>query len=576
MRRLFLLALTFGAGCNGAAGPPVVHLAVDANRDGTVDPSPNSPDVTAHATWSTTSGAIFMANVDDDDADMKVDATDTVVNGANDEADLARVKLAAWPGATATATATLTVDSTSAPFVHLFRHNADGTWALWDGTGTLAKADLQAGGEFGIESTDFANPMWNGLVTLTYTVSDGAKMLGSDAAQLKVAPLLLQSNLGVAETAYATQFTGDADSTSFINDLQAAADGAQVPLTIINGDPPYDDQWTQDLFEVGWAGMPAQGGLHSMYVVIRTPETDRPAADYTQNFMLGPDFGWVWKHSQPYNPPGDSESLDSFGNLDSIPPYMNGASNYPFGRVLIGSTAQRHMDDALRDFLNAQSVQGPNFYIDTTWLYVGHVDEVLSFAQAQTPRGFKLMLASPSRARQLLTDLVTQNAANGDLKLFSGLQTYDAQGNNLVSAEITVNALLADPDLMTANQVSQTKIDAIRTALQTEIGLADDEIVDVPVLFFDVGGGSYLAYSPGIVNQFNMNGHVAPPKAHSLTIGSDDLYQKDFETSVASMGLNVNWTEDWYDYHIQEGEVHCGSNVTRKVPANPAWWEVQR
>jgi protein-arginine deiminase len=574
MRRLFLVALLAGAGCNGSgSGAPIIHLAVDADRNGTVDVALTSKDVTAHSTFDATTGAVFLANVDDDDGDKKVDATDSVVNGPDDEADLARIRVVAWPKAPKAATATVAIDMASSAFVHLFRHNADGSWTAWDpASATLTGADLAAGVEFGIEATDFANPMWSGQTTISYAVTNGTKMLGSDAAVLQVAPLLLQSNLGIPDTAYATSFAGDPDSDAFMADLQAAADAAMVPLTQIDGSPPYDDQWTQDLFEVGWTGMPG----HTMYVVIRTPETDRPAADYTQNFLLGKDFGWVWKHSDPYAPPGDSESLDSFGNLDAIPPYKNGGSNYPFGRVLIGSTPQRHMDDALRDFLNAQKVQGPNFYIDTTWLYVGHVDEVLSFAQASTPRGFKLLLASPSRARQLLTDLVAKDAANGNLMMFAGQQTYDASGANLIPAQLTVNALLADPKLMTANQTAQTKIDAIRAALKTEIGLADDEIVDLPVFFEDVGGGAYLAYSPGIVNQFNIGGRVAPPKAHSVTVANADLFQSDFETAATALGLKVSWTEDWNLYHINEGEVHCGSNVTRKVPMNANWWEVQR
>src|SRR5262249_15118264 len=151
-----------------------------------------------------------------------------------------------------------------------------------------------------------------------------------------------------------------------------------------------------------------------------------------------------------------------------------------------------------RDFLDAQAVQGPAFAIDTSWLMVGHVDEVLSFVKAPTARGWKLLLASPARAKKLLDDVVAQNAANGSVLVFAGQSWLDDQGK-AVPAQVTINALLADSARMAASQVAQTKIDAIRVALQQEIGLADDEIVDVPVLFegFDVGGGliNYVAYT---------------------------------------------------------------------------------
>src|SRR5258706_901873 len=425
MRRLFVLSALM-LGCGAAVEAPVIRLAVDADRDGVVHTEPGAPDVVHRGEWSAQFGAVFLANVDDDDSAGQVDAADQTVNGDADALDLARVLIAPWPGAPAGTTATVTPDATAAGFVRLFRHAADGSWSAWDpAAAQLADVDLRAGVELGVEASDLANRAWDGSLGLHYAVAaaDG-KPLGADDVRLQVAPLLLQSNLGDVDRAYVTAFAGDPDSIPFVGDVDSDAKGVSVPLVTVDGNA-YPDQWTQDLFEVGWTGMPAVGGVHPMYVVIRTPPPDRTAADYTQEVMLAPDFGWVWKRSQPYNRNGDEGSLDSFGDLDAIPPY--GA--YPFGRVLIGSTPSRHMDDALRDFLNAQQVQGPNFYVDTTWLFVGHVDEILSFVKANTPRGGKLVMASPAPARKILQDLVALDAANGNVKLFADVQQYDAQGN---------------------------------------------------------------------------------------------------------------------------------------------------
>lgn len=47
----------------------------------------------------------------------------------------------------------------------------------------------------------------------------------------------------------------------------------------------------------------------------------------------------------------------------------------------VGSTENHEMNQAVQDFLSAQQVQAPvRLYSD--WLYVGHVDEFLSFVPA--------------------------------------------------------------------------------------------------------------------------------------------------------------------------------------------------
>src|SRR5579871_2562274 len=130
--RKSLLVLALCAGCTGAGSAPVFLLAVDSDRDGKVSLDPKSADVQHRNEWSTKFGAIFLANVDDDDKKGKIDASDTIVNGAMDELDLARVWVVPWKRAPSDVTATVAPDAATAPNVHLFRHNTDGTWTLWD------------------------------------------------------------------------------------------------------------------------------------------------------------------------------------------------------------------------------------------------------------------------------------------------------------------------------------------------------------------------------------------------------------------------------------------------------------
>src|SRR5690348_207201 len=71
--------------------PPFVHMSVDSNRDGVVQMT--DADRAHRAEWSTTFGASFLANLDDDDTDGAIDANDMTVNGEGDEADLARINI---------------------------------------------------------------------------------------------------------------------------------------------------------------------------------------------------------------------------------------------------------------------------------------------------------------------------------------------------------------------------------------------------------------------------------------------------------------------------------------------------
>lgn len=38
-------------------------------------------------------------------------------------------------------------------------------------------------------------------------------------------------------------------------------------------------------------------------------------------------------------------------------------------------------------------------------------------------------------------------------------------------------------------------------------------------------------------------------------------------------GIAVTYIDDWFIYHINDGEVHCGSNEMRAIASHPLWWE---
>jgi protein-arginine deiminase len=562
---------------------PAVRLLVDTDRDGTIEDT--ADDFANHAAWDTRRGAVLLANVDDDDGDHAVDATDETVNGTMDEADLARVRIAPWRMVPTGAQASLSLDMASADKVTLFRH-AGTTWTRFDPAMTMLTAnDLHEGVEFGIEAKDFPSTGWNGQVEISLTVTGaGGAALGNDRVVMRTAPWVINNSLDPTVRIFGPQAEGVSAVQVFTDDLVTIAEEDQMPLTLVNTlrREYYPDRtigpdvWLQDVMEFGWTAMPAPGGMHAMNVVLRSPNPDRPLARYSEVELLGPDLGYVLKRAtRTQNGRAHDPSLDSFGDLEILPPYRNGDENFPLGRVLHGSVETRHSDVALRAFLEAQGVQGPPLYLDTSWLHVGHVDEFLSFVPANTPRGWKLLVASPRLARQILQESVARDPANGRRIMFQGKFFFTAMGRP-IAAQRTVNDILADATLMALNQSVQARITTEFETVRMTTGLTDDEIVEIPFLFQGMERGTAGAYMPGTINLLFYNRTAVVARPYGPLTGDNDLIEDDMIARLLPFGVNVRFAEQWDILHAAGGEVHCGSNAIRQFPTRTRWWEVAR
>jgi protein-arginine deiminase len=596
---LSLASLFLGAGCGqpndqadaaDADTGPIVGLVVDSNRDGTLDPA---TDREHRAEWSNTFGAMLLANLDDDDGNHMVDAVDDAVNGDADARDLAPVAVQAWARAPEGVTGRVAVDMASATRVRLFVRGtgAAGGWTRFDPANTTLTAEqIRAGVEFGIESKEFPGAEWNGRVELTLTVSagDGAE-IGTDRATMRVAPFILSNHMDAGERVYAAAAAGYRPSTLFHGDLSAALETDMMPYHQIDAlDPEYiggdrmgPDVWTQDVFDFGWTAIPGRNGMvQGMRVVLRSPTADRAATRVSEREILGPDVGYIWYHTVPQiTRAGFDPSLDSFGNLESTPPYRRAdGTNYPFGRVLIGRNNGRFGDPALLAFLNAQVAQGQVINPDTGFLLVGHVDEIMSFVPTtRSTRGWKFLVASPRLARTMLQEMVTRSAANADALMFRGMNFYVQDGGPndgmAIPAQRTIGSILADAPLMAVNQRVQTGIDRIRMRLQTEMEFTDADVIEIPILFQEAFNGLNVAYMPGTVNLLSYGTTMVIPRPHGPTIDGVDAFEQDLQTRVAApLGLTIHFTEEWDLLHAADGEVHCGTNTLRRIPAT-RWWE---
>ena len=79
----------------------------------------------------------------------------------------------------------------------------------------------------------------------------------------------------------------------------------------------------------------------------------------------------------------EMDSLNSFGNTETVPPFEKDGISYPFGRVIRGSVKSWFPDPTFAKMIHSQGQQ-PEILVDTSWLLVGHIDETISFVKAPT------------------------------------------------------------------------------------------------------------------------------------------------------------------------------------------------
>lgn len=579
-------------------GTPPIDLRADVNRNGVVDLDAANED-DAETTWDSTHGAIFFANLDDDSARCKGtdsagrplpdatlpdcnDATDEVINGDDDLADLSSLVIKAWPEAPAGTVARLLLDPTPAAKVRLFRGNTTAATPLNPDL-PLALADLTNGVTILLEGKDIVRNMgtWDGFVdvTLQVTVPENKYWKPgtyTDTVRLRVAPVLTFHHLQPVETAYASAVPRDADSVKFLADVRTALMAASPNMTLVTANT--QDQWAQDFFETGYATMPgANGAQRVMRVFFRSANIENP---FDRNFPMrdagrivftrfrGKDVAGI--QQVDLRSPEDSQSLNSFGNFETIPPYANGGKHWPLGRVIRGSITGFAPDQSFVSMTEAQRYQEPSVNVDTSWLLVGHIDETMSFLKASTPRGWILLVNDARLAKSMLEAEVARG--NGATPMFVGMNWMDDQGNEQ-PARTTISALLAKTDIMMASAEAAVKVDEQLAIFKRETGITDAEIIKVPFLHEDVQGTS-LAHMPGTVNMFVLDDKtVAVPNPHGPIIDGKDLFQKQLEDALAPYGYTVKWVENWNLYHRLAGEVHCGTNAMRAIPSTK-WWEV--
>ncbi len=584
----------------------LLDLDADSDRDGEL-----ARDDAEDAVEDVAPGAVGAANVDDDNADGAVDCEEELCAEEDDHAEVSLHDQAlAQIGDGESVVLSLEGDGLAVW--------ADDEWVLGlDEEGEAVTSwtipDPEAGApDLWVEGVDFA---MDGTLAVSIVDGDGAE-LDRDEVAVSTAPFMMFNHLDAAEHLWVLD---DGSWNVLFRDGLKAAIGEEN-ITEIDGATYGHDVWLQDEIEFGYQQM-AYGAMPLVLDSIR----NRPLDAFPEAELLGPDFGHLVRGQGPAN------SLDSFGNLECTPPITVGGVEYPFGRIYYGGkpgTVQ--MTAPLREFLDAQGVQSP-VEIDSTWLLVSHVDEFMVWVpDASSDKGFKLLVVDWEVTLGVLDSLDPRMA----IPRFEEHYGYATVGDLMESAVPAYNedidATAMQPTVQSVMEAfGLEESDIIRipgvweqawgAAVALVPGMANLAVYDEHLLIADpflrtidedVNGDGELTTWAEDINasgafdtdedangngeldegeDINGNGVLDTEEDRNgnwwLDEGEDfngdgllNTFRDPFQLYLVDVipdGLVPHFLDDWNNYHLMEGEVHCGTNILRAPRADLAWWEVQ-
>jgi len=406
----------------------------------------------------------------------------------------------------------------------------------------------------GVEAADFPAPDRPSTIEVKVTFETGeGKRLHEEKIPCGVAPFLVSSCLDPAER---IQVVKTKVTERFVRDLRPLVEAAGADLEVVDdASIPEHDIWIQDAVEIGHA----TDGEHLMRVALHGNRGRELDAVFARK-SLGQDFGVIRKGDFR----GESaEWIDWYGNLEVSPPVKAKGREFKNGRLYAGTQGGRAMHPEVIRFLEAQNAQGPVLWLDTSWLVIGHVDETVSWVPSRDGTPFRMMIPSPRLAVEILRQ-AEQDAPGGILN-----RGVKREGDRPGESERSVAEVLRDKKLMAAQDFVQGKINAVRRTLQGELGVADADIIEIPVLFNSDDRwipGRYFAETVNMVNGLLVgDDYIVPDPRGPLVNGRDVLLQA-VKDRLEPLGCRVMPLDCFDPYHRWGGEIHCGTNATRLIP----------
>jgi protein-arginine deiminase len=494
-----------------------------------------------------------LANRDDDDGDGVADADDDRVNGPADERDLAALHLTvADPRAVR-----LAISSGQAP-LRFFDRRGDG-WhhaGLREATvpvGVLA--DGAIGATLHVEAGTWAGlDGWDGFARLEVEALDAAGgRLGGGQVECRVAPVILRPATARAREVFVA--TGRYDNHGFLAALRSALEPLGLPLVVHEADD-WREMWMQDAFEIATAEIP-DSRMHVVLAGLRD-------CDRFPDTLLAPDTA-VARVAAPRRLAGGDAWADWHGNLEASPPL----AAHPQGRVIHGrntATGEGFHPDVIR-FLAAQGAQAP-LWIDTSWLLIKHVDEIVAFMPGPDGRGV-ILVPDPEEGLRLggLERLHAAGEPRADVAAI-----FEANQRIARIIAVTLAGGAGPPRSGERAGAAAGSGDRAGTGARPAAGLLahlgwdERRVIRLPLAFRVRADGpatgdptDAVPIWSNPVNAVYLNGTVVCGSADM----PEAVRQKCRERFLAAGAREVVFIDD-SAYHRRSGNVHCATNVRRE------------
>jgi protein-arginine deiminase len=547
---LVVLLIALPMARSASAGDAAIDLDGDTDRTGVIEGSQGEED--SEADWT----VLVLVNCDDDDRDGLPDHLDAVQNGGADRDDLEPVILRRLPGAEALRIH-LSLRAAGQGGTEAVRVFADEGFEILGPTvgdeHVLSPAELArlSAGDltFFVEGLRFAS-----TAILEARIAGG----GSDRLRLEVAPFVLLPHGEPALESFVARRPSVA-SHEFVRAFRGACRRIDLASRVARS----LDVWMQDEMQWGYSETPRQ----SLPMVLHM-HRGRPLEAYVRG-LLAPGVGYFSAFAYP----AQRNSLDYGGNLEVTP----ATQAHPLGRVYYGGrpsadTAldtydRRKMHPRLQGFLRRQGVQAP-VALTTDWLAVGHVDEIATFLPDRETGSFVLALASPKLALALLRRLPPETPLDSRYRSTFGLSTVgEMLERTYLLRSFEQYNLEIDAKLFGTDHLRPEPTSA-KGRLMAALDLTEDRILELPVLFRNLGPSVWQAsaLTPNLVNVASLGELVLAPDPFLPP------FRENAAESFAALGLEVEWLDDWREYHALLGNVHCATNERRR-PFAAAWWE---
>lgn len=526
---------TAGCGSGDEQGDPSGDTTAGVGGGGGM--TPPGPELEAEDVYGVT-------NFDDDDLNQQRDFDDPYQPG---EDDLSPIVIA--PERLAELELGTEIRLTLAGDTPVIRVFHDGVAVLGAETGVTVYS-LAYSGQAPLLEVEFGEYLARGGMLIELLDAEGVV---TDETEITVmaSPLILNNHLQPLERAWVLRTNGNSamrgDFTGVLNERFVASPGNRYNFDI----------WLQD--EPQFA---TQVGNHGeRQDIIIDSNRDRGLDPWPED-TAGSEFA-----VSTWGPANQGTTYDSFGNLEVTPPIEANGVSYPFGRIYYGRQGNEGMGPELSNFLASQQLQAP-VEVDSTWLCVGHVDEFATFIpDPNSEKGFKLLMAD-TRSAYALVDTLDPNQS---------LPRYQQ-----VHGVSTVGSIQGDNGLRALNdEIQLDELDPILAQFKTEFGLTDEDVILIPTIFEPCGSWA-VAMTPGMVNLIVANPEGATPTLivpDPFFRGNNESQDSDpFLTAFRDAmpeGLEVVFTDDFFSYHANLGEVHCGTAVQR-TPDAKSWWVESR